>query len=63
MNTLLAVYLVENQELMLQGGVCYPVPPAVAKTVTPAMLDLRFVKRWACMKRLLPDGADIGVCV
>jgi hypothetical protein len=63
MNTLQAVYLVENQELLLANGDCIPVPKPVANTVSPRICDLRFVKRWACMQKLLSDGADIGVIV
>ena len=63
MNTLEAVYLVECQELMLDGGKIVKVPAPVAQTVSPRVLDLRFVKRWATNQKLLTNGADIGVIV
>lgn len=56
-----AIYLVELQELLLAGGKCIRVPDQVAATVSPQMLDLRFVKRWAVMNSHLAEAAEIGV--
>lgn len=58
-----AIYLIEFQELLLGNGKCVKVPAQVATTVSPRMLDLRFVKRWAVRMNHIADSAEIGVTV
>ncbi|MCO3748948.1 hypothetical protein FA132_26950 [Pseudomonas aeruginosa] len=63
MNSVTAIYLVDLQELLLGNGRTVKVPPQVAVTVSPRMLDLRFVRRWAIFHKHVTDAADIAVAV
>ncbi len=55
-----AFYLMELQELLL-GGQTVRVPDNIAQTVTPEVMDIRYVKRWAVHNRILPETAEIGI--
>ncbi|NWC83847.1 hypothetical protein HX798_26700 [Pseudomonas putida] len=63
MATVQAVYLTDLKELLFpgEGGKVIPVPDRIAETVSPDVLDLRFVKRWAVRNNYLPETAEIGV--
>lgn len=61
--TVEAVYVIELKELLLPGtgGKVIQVPDRIADTVSPEVLDLRFVKNWAVRNNFLPAAADVGV--
>jgi hypothetical protein len=50
----------ELQELLLSGETVR-VPDNIASTVTPEVLDIRYVKRWAVYNHILPETAEIGI--
>jgi hypothetical protein len=62
-NAIEAIYLIEFQELLLGNGQCVKVPQQIATTVSPRLLDLRFVKRWAIRMNHVTENADIGVTI
>ena len=55
-----AFYLMELQEVLL-GGETVRVPDNIASTVTPEVMDIRYVKRWAVYNHILPETAEIGI--
>lgn len=63
MKELSAIYLVDLQELLLDSGASVKVPAQIAATVSPRMIDTRFVRRWAIQNKYVPDSAEIGVSV
>ncbi|MEA8592575.1 hypothetical protein PZT57_28400 [Pseudomonas aeruginosa] len=58
-----AVYLIDLKELLFPGAGdrVISVPDRIAQTVSPDVLDLRYLKRWAVMNNYLPATAEVGV--
>lgn len=58
-----AVYLIDLKELLFPGAneKVIKVPDQIAQTVSPDVLDLRFVKNWAIRNNHIPAGAEVGV--
>ncbi|EKF7417612.1 hypothetical protein EFK68_04195 [Pseudomonas aeruginosa] len=58
-----AVYLIDLKELLFPGAGdrVISVPDRIAQTVSPDVLDLRYLKRWAVRNNYLPATAEVGV--
>ncbi|EPG9351925.1 hypothetical protein ACKU3Z_030575 [Pseudomonas aeruginosa] len=58
-----AVYLIDLKELLFPGAGdrVISVPDRIAQTVSPDVLDLRYLKRWAIRNNYLPATAEVGV--
>ncbi|SEJ63006.1 hypothetical protein SAMN04244572_04712 [Azotobacter beijerinckii] len=59
MNAVHAIFCRERDELMIDSGRIFKVPPQVARTVSADAPDTRFVKSWAVMYRLIPAHAQV----
>jgi hypothetical protein len=60
MNQLQAIYLMELRELLVSDGTV-KVPENIAQTVSPDVLDIRYLKRWAVFNNIIPETAEIGI--
>ncbi|AHZ73704.1 hypothetical protein OU5_P0452 (plasmid) [Pseudomonas mandelii JR-1] len=60
MNQLQAIYLMELRELLVSDGTV-KVPENIAQTVSPDVLDIRYLKRWAVFNNIIPEAAEIGI--
>lgn len=58
-----AVYLIDLKELLFPGAAekVIRVPDSIAATVSPDILDLRYVKRWAIRNNYIPATAEVGI--
>jgi hypothetical protein len=60
MNQLQAIYLMELRELLVSDGTV-KVPENIAQTVSPDVLDIRYLQRWAVFNNIIPETAEIGI--
>lgn len=56
-----ALFCQELKELMVESGRTFKVPEQIAKTVSPAEPDTRFVRSWAVIHRLIPNDGQVFV--
>ena len=57
----IALYCPILRELMVESGRVFLVPEQIASTVNPQNPEMRFVKAWAVMHRLIPAHGLITV--
>lgn len=63
MSNVSAFFCHELDELMVESGRIFKVPPQIARTVNPHNPDPRFVKSWAVIHRLIPADSEVLVLV
>lgn len=61
MNAVHAIFCRELNELMIDSGRIFKVPPQIARTVSADAPDTRFVKSWAVIFGLIPAHAQVSV--
>lgn len=57
--TLSAIYCPLEQHLMIESGKVYVVPDQIARCFSSTD-DIRFVRAWAAMNRLIPPNGEVG---
>ncbi len=58
-----AVYLIDLKELLFPGAneKVIKVPDQIAETVSPDVLDVRYVRNWAIRNNHIPANAEVGI--